>query len=244
MPERTAPTETAFLRRDGSEVPVSLLVRELRNSEGSVVGFVGLGEDITERKRQLDALKTSEETFRSAMEHAPCGMALIEPGGRLLKVNGALSRMLGADPDALCRTTIQALTDPADAEADSSQMQELLDGKTHAYSVEKRLVGADGQPVETQLNLSLVRGSDRKPHYFIAQVQDIRERKEIDRLKGSSSPVFSHELRSPLPRSAARLASCPPKPWPRYRREPPACFPSPAATAKNCPCSSTRSSNR
>jgi CheY-like chemotaxis protein len=33
-PERAVPTETVFLRRDGSEVPVSLLVRELRNSEG------------------------------------------------------------------------------------------------------------------------------------------------------------------------------------------------------------------
>jgi PAS domain S-box-containing protein len=197
-PARPAPTETVLLRKDGSEVPVSLLVRELRNSEGRVVGFIGLGEDITERKRQLDALKTSEETFRSVMEHAPCGMALIEPGGRLLKVNGALSRMLGRDQAALCRTTLQTLMHPEDVEADSPQMQELLAGKMHAYSVEKRLLDGDGKPVATQLNLSLVRGSGMKPLYFIAQIQDIRERKEIDRLKSEFISVFSHELRSPL----------------------------------------------
>ncbi len=177
---------------------MSVRVRELYNSEGQVAGFIGLGEDITERKRYLDALKTSEETFRSAMEHAPCGMALINPGGQFLKVNDALCVILGREEAALRATTLQALTHPDDADGDSGQMQELLANRISSYSVEKRLLDSSDQPVDVQLNLSLVRAADRKPQYFVVQIQDIRERKEIERLKSELIDIFSHELRTPL----------------------------------------------
>ena len=40
-------------------------------------------------------LKASEETFRSAMESASIGMALVKLDGRFMKVNGALCTLLG-----------------------------------------------------------------------------------------------------------------------------------------------------
>jgi PAS domain S-box-containing protein len=194
----TSPRETVFIRKDGSEVPVSVWVRELYNSDRRIVGFLGLGEDITERKAWLDVLKTSEETFRSAMQHAPCGMALIDLEGRFLKVNRALCQIVGSDEAGLQDTTLPALTHPDDVAIDAEQRRQLLAGEIPSYAVEKRLTHCGGEAVDVELNLSLVRGANDQPQHFVAQFQDIRERKEVDRLKNDFVAVFSHELRTPL----------------------------------------------
>jgi PAS domain S-box-containing protein len=196
--EKTEAQEMTFVRKDGRQVPVSLWVRELRDCDGQVVGFLGLGEDITERKRQLEAIKNSEETFRSAMEHAPCGMALIAPDGSFLKVNGALSRMLGLEADELRGTTLRMLTQPQDRGIDSDLVKKLEAGEIPSFTVEKHLVDKVGRTVEAQIYTSLVRGGDGKPLYWVVQLQDIGERKDMERMKHHFISLLGGELQTPI----------------------------------------------
>jgi PAS domain S-box-containing protein len=196
--DKSEAREMTFVHKDGHEVPVSLWIRDLYNSDSQIVGFLGLGEDITERKAHLDALKTSEETFRSAMEYAPCGMALIDMDGRFLKVNKALCGIAGYEDQRLRDTTLQALTHPDDVHIDADLHWQLLAGDIQSYTTERRILDKAGSPVDVQIHLSLVRSANGQPHYFVAQIQDIRQRKEIDRLKSEFVAVFSHELRTPL----------------------------------------------
>jgi PAS domain S-box-containing protein len=177
--DRSEAKEATFIRKDGSAVPVSLWVREMRDCDGQVVGFLGLGEDVTERKRQLEAIKTSEETFRSAMEHAPCGMALIALDGSFLKVNDALCTMLDHTEAELRATTLGALGDPQDRAEDATLPRMLEAGEIPSFIVEKRLIHKSGRRIEAQINTSLVRGGDGKPLYFVVQVQDVGDRKEV-----------------------------------------------------------------
>ena len=60
--------EWTFIRKDGTRFPVRLSVTLLRDAAGEVNGFMGIAEDITERKKAEAALRDSETKLRDALE--------------------------------------------------------------------------------------------------------------------------------------------------------------------------------
>jgi PAS domain S-box-containing protein len=149
-------------------------------------------------RRHVGALITSEETFRSAMDSASIGMALVRPDGGFMRVNPALCALLGYEPHQLLGTDLQSLTHPEDLERDLQCVQRSLAGESGRYRLEKRYFHSSGRTIWTLLSASLVRDSAGRPSYFVAQIQDIGEQKEVERLKSEFVSVVSHELRTPL----------------------------------------------
>jgi PAS domain S-box-containing protein len=190
-------SEWTFIRKDGSRFPGNLTVTTLRDRRGAPTGYLGVVEDITERRRQQQALRTSEETFRTAMEFAPIGQVLIAPDGRWLKVNPALCRLLGYSEEELLAGRLQWLT-RSDAEDSAQMVRKLQTDQVQTCQLEKVFQRRDGRVISMLLSMSLVRRGDSQPDYLIAQVQDITERKEMERLKNEFISVVSHELRTPL----------------------------------------------
>jgi PAS domain S-box-containing protein len=196
--EGSSQQEWTCIRRNGDRFTANLSVSPLRGMLGEATGFLIVAEDITTLKQQQDALKAREELFRGAMEDAPNGMALIDIGGRFLKVNDALCQLLGYTAGQLHGKHPEDVTDPDDAEIDLENVRELLAGKIQSYKVEKRLVREDGSIVHVLLAMSLMHNIDGSPNYFVAQFQDITDRKEIERLKSDFVSMVSHELRTPV----------------------------------------------
>ena len=56
-------------------------------------------------------------------------------------------------------------------------MDQVLGGEIRAYEIEKRYLRTDGSIVWASVSVSLVRDRDGAPQHFIAQIQDISERK-------------------------------------------------------------------
>jgi PAS domain S-box-containing protein len=157
---------------------------------------------VQERTRQLqesrEALQSSEETFRAAMEHASIGMALVDPSGRFIQVNQALCKLLGYSAFELQNKTFQEITHPADLNTDLVFVRQTLAGERQSYQMEKRYFHKEGHVIWTQLSVSLVRAADGAPRYFVSQIQDITQRKQMDRMKSEFISTVSHELRTPL----------------------------------------------
>jgi PAS domain S-box-containing protein len=66
--------------------------------------------------------------FENAFTHAPIGMALVDPAGRVQRVNDALCRITGFTAEEVCARSFRHLSDPQDVDVDSVQIAELLDG--------------------------------------------------------------------------------------------------------------------
>jgi diguanylate cyclase (GGDEF)-like protein/PAS domain S-box-containing protein len=179
MPGAASSMELRLRHADGSWRWVETTCTNLLD-DPAVGGIVFNSRDMTERKEAEEALKESEERFRSTFEEAAVGMAVSGLDGGFLQVNRSLCEMLGYSEEELLATTFLAITHPDDLGADLDHMRRMLEGEIDSFRTEKRCLHADGHPVWVSLNASVVRDSAGEPLYFIAQAQDITDRKEVE----------------------------------------------------------------
>lgn len=114
------------------------------------------------------------------MEYSAIGTALVALDGRWLWANVALRSVIGYDEHELAHLDFQTITHPDDLETDLEQVAMLLAGEVAAFQMEKRYIRKSGETVWVLLTASLVRDAAGEPDYFIAQVQDISERKAAE----------------------------------------------------------------
>jgi diguanylate cyclase (GGDEF)-like protein/PAS domain S-box-containing protein len=160
-----------------------------RDAAGQVF-LAGVGLDVTDKKRAEDALRESEERFRSAFEDAPIGMALVAPDGRWLRVNRALCGMIGYTPDELLATDFQTITHPDDLYADLDLVRQVLSGELATYQMEKRYFHKRGPVVHALLAVTLVRDAAGEPLHFVSQIKDITARKAAEDALRASEAKF------------------------------------------------------
>ncbi len=70
-----------------------------RAPDGTILGTIASGEDITERKAAEAALRESEERFRGVAETVPLGIQEVDTEGRITYVNPAYARIFGYTPE-------------------------------------------------------------------------------------------------------------------------------------------------
>jgi PAS domain S-box-containing protein len=115
---------------------------------------------------------------QSAFDQAAIGMALVDLNGRWLRVNRAVCELVGYNEEELRKLRFQDITHPEDVGVDVENADKLRRGEIARYEIEKRYLHRKGNVVWGLLSVSLVRGSDQKPLFFISQIQDITARKE------------------------------------------------------------------
>jgi PAS domain S-box-containing protein len=139
-------------------------------------------KDVTEKMRSEQILIESENRFRRAFEDSAIGMGLTsiqgDAMGKWLKVNRSLYEMLGYTEAELLSLTFMQITHPDDLAKDLAAQDQILQGKSDTYRIEKRYLHKDGSSVWINLNVSLVRDKDKNPIYLVAQVENISEKLE------------------------------------------------------------------
>ena len=118
--------------------------------------------------------------FRAAFEHAAIGMAIVDLDGRFLKVNRALTQIVGYDEAELLATDFQSITHADDLEPDLILTRQLIRGEIDHFHMEKRYFHKQGHVVWILLSASIARDESGLACYAIAQIQDICARKSAD----------------------------------------------------------------
>jgi PAS domain S-box-containing protein len=136
-------------------------------------------KEVLQRSATLEqALRDSEELYRSTFELAELGVAHQGPDGHWLQVNDKVCEIVGYSREELLKIGFQDITHPDDLDADLAQLEKMKAGLADKYASEKRYIRKDGSTVWISLRVSAVRDEKRDVKRFIAVIEDITDRRE------------------------------------------------------------------
>ena len=167
--------ECVGVREDGRRIDVSLSVYPIHDDPGQPMALAAFVRDITPHKWAAEALRESEEHFRTAFAHAPVGMAMFSDGGRFLQVNSALCQMLGYSEQELLTKDWMELSNAVDVDRWQWIGNQLRQGLVPSVEFEKHYIHKQGHAIRVRLQTSIVRGAHGGPCHFITHIEDITE---------------------------------------------------------------------
>jgi PAS domain S-box-containing protein len=176
----SAALEFEIKRRGLPVITLSIAMKPVLSVEHELQFIFVEGHDITMYRRTSDALTQSEARFKTIFQEIGVGILIKGINGRMLDCNPAFESMLGYTAGELSRFNYLKITHPEDKRLSRKLFNELVKGKRHGYSIEKRYVHKNGHPVWTSVTASLVLGPDRQAQFVILMVENITLKKEIE----------------------------------------------------------------
>ncbi len=168
--------EWVITRKDGEKRVVRISTSVLRTPEDRI-HVLALMDDVTERRRAEEALRESEERYRSLFEGAPYGIYRSTLDGRFVAVNRTLATMLGYAPEELQGRTVRDLyQDPVEW---SRLVAESRNGKA-IQGLEVVWTKKDGAAITVRLSGRPLAGEDGLPLGFEMIAEDVTERRLLE----------------------------------------------------------------
>ena len=177
---RAMESEARVRRADGEYCWWFIRNVPLRDETGKLVRWYGTAIDIEDRKRAEQALRKSEERWRSVFENSAIGVALTDLNGRFLATNHVYQTIVGYTEEELRALCFLDVTHEDYREANWALITELLEGKRRQFQIEKKYLRKDGSSIWVSNNVSLVPGTERVPRFIMALSEDITQRKRAE----------------------------------------------------------------
>lgn len=172
--------ETMHRRKNGTDYYVEVHLQLNHVAQKKL--FLAIINDITERKCNEKALMESEEQFRKMFNVASVGIVQVIPDeGRIINCNQKYCEILGYEKEELLNTPFSKLTYIDDRKDDWQIFVAALRGESSNYLNEKRYVRKDGSLIWVRINAAFIRDDSGKAIKTVAIVEDISERKKIQR---------------------------------------------------------------
>jgi PAS domain S-box-containing protein len=145
------------------------------DSKGNLIGILGIGHDITNRKIAQEALRESEVKYRAFFESSIDGILLTNAAGNTLAANKAACNMFGYTEKEILNIGKKGLEDPDDPRLTALLAQRNKNGRAQG---EVSFMRKNGTKFPAEISSSLFVNSDNSLRSSVIN-RDITERKRI-----------------------------------------------------------------
>ncbi|MFH1159567.1 MAG: PAS domain S-box protein [bacterium] len=205
--------EAKWICCNGEVIIVRESAKVIRDSNGKPLYYDGTVEDITERKRADEALRESEERFRSVAESANDAIVTANSKGIISGWNRGAEKIFGYKEEDIIGKGLTIIIPQRYVEQHLQGIKRIEQGGEHHVTggtVELHGMHKSGKEFPLELSLAEWETSSRK--FFTGIIRDCTRRKkeekellmakdkaeESDRLKSAFLANMSHEIRTPL----------------------------------------------
>jgi PAS domain S-box-containing protein len=157
----------------GEVIPTTLNASALRDSDGSVIGAIGVLRDM----RELDKARAYAERL---IEDAPDPVFVSDLEGKIIQANVAVSQLLGFRKDEVVEQSLSRFISPDETREFTAALKEVVErGVTRNARLNPR--SASGEVIPTTLNASALRDPDGNVIGAIGILRDMRAYEQVVR---------------------------------------------------------------
>ena len=202
-----------YLHKNGTTIFVNLIVTAIRDINGEITGFLGIANDITERKKAEEEVKKASARLELATVAGGIGVWELDIVSNILLADDQMYKLFGVEKNGYddAYETWLAGIHPDDRERTDLEIGMAILGKKE-FDTEFRVVWPDGSVHSNRALANVQRDDSGNPLRMIGTIWDITEQKKTEatllkatreaELANKSKSVFlanmSHEIRTPL----------------------------------------------
>ena len=170
------------VRKDGTQFWAHVVIDPIWDASGSLIGYVKITRDISERKRAAEDLKRSEEQFRRLVQgvsdHA---IFTLDPEGRVSSWNVGAMRITGHQADEIIGQDFSRFYTDEEREAGAPRLALKTAVEQGRFEKEGWQLRKDGTRFWAAVAIDAIPDDEGKSAGFATVIRDITERRETQR---------------------------------------------------------------
>jgi len=151
-----------------------------RGPNGKITRAVIISTDITEHRLAAEAIRESEQKYRTIIENIEDGYHELDFSGNIVFFNDALLKMLGYSRDEFAGMNYRNLTDEETARQMSQVCDEVYKTGKPSRGIEIEVMKKDGTMRMVEISVSLILDAKGQEVGFRNLVRDVTERKKTE----------------------------------------------------------------
>lgn len=176
--------------KDGSTRNMESSAYLMKNEQNEPIGFSGIARDVTEKKRAENALRKSEEKYRTILETMEEGYWEVDLKGNIIFCNPAELKIHGLDEDDFIGMNNQQFSSPETAKRVYKIFNEIYHTGVPAKVIDYEIIRNDGQRIEIEASAALISDENGKPVGFRGVSRDVTERIKAEKALRDSEEKY------------------------------------------------------
>lgn len=174
------PVALRWLHKDGHVVVTEQTIVPIYDEKGKLAAVEGIARDVTERREMEEALRSSEELFRSFVENSHDCIVVVDDNHRVIYVNAEGERISGYAKEEVLGKDFRELLHKDSKALTESEYLSRQRGNDALQRYMCKIARKDGSTRTVEVRSSTVRDHQNRI-CSIAQVADLTERREMEK---------------------------------------------------------------